>query len=207
MTIRFISTLLISAAVLTAARCALAADERAVLAFQVPHADTGVESDHPACGDALDLARILADPSLYRALLGSEPDAKLEFDSTDAVLLQLEKYGHTTKGLVAHRVGNDVAQCQSGCAVLPRGARIREILMSDRHAGNGVSITPAPRRPDASKGSESPGSGSASDTVKMGDHGYQGLQITRGDRAVCVTARNWSATEPSTQIVRIFFDR
>ena len=62
-------------------------------------------------------------------------------------------------------------------------------------------------RHDLPKGSETPGSGTATDFVNMGDYGYLGLRITRGDRAVCVTAMNWSASETSTQIVKIFFDR
>ena len=198
---------LIGVVLWSVAGASVGADERAVLAFEVPPANMQMKPEKLLCRDALDVTKILADPSLYKALLGVEPTAKREFDSDAAVLQQLEKYARATKGLVVHREGDTLAQCRSGCAVLPLGARVREITLSDRHAGPGASMTGFDVRHDPPKGSETPGSGSATDFVNMGDYGYQGLRITRGERAVCVTAMNWSASETSMQIVKIFFDR
>lgn len=186
----------------------VAADERAVLVFHVPAAPNALGvGAAPTCADALDVGTIVAEPSLYKALLGADPDAVREMDSRDAVLRQLAQYGHGTKRLVTHRDGWALAQCHTGCAVLPRGAHVRRIVLSDRHAGGGATIIPVPRRPGAPDDAEWPGSGSETDRVDMGGYGYLGLLITPGHRAVCVTAANWSPTQPTTQIVRVFFER
>lgn len=183
-----------------------AVEASAVLAFDVPPATHAVGSAKPACGDEIDVTRILADPSLYRALLGVDPDATLELDSSAKLLHQLAKYGRRTEGLAIHRSGQ-VASCVSGCAVLPRGARVREVRLSNRHDGAGVSVTGFIRSANPARGSQPSGSGDETDFINMGDDGYRGLRVTSGDRAVCVSAMNWSTTEASTQVVHVLFDR
>ena len=79
---------LFGALLLSAAGACLAGDERAVLAFELPPVDRAIRGDKPMCGDALDITRILADRSLYTALLGVDPVAKLELESNAALLHQ-----------------------------------------------------------------------------------------------------------------------
>ncbi len=183
----------LSACLLSAATLALAAEDQAVITFNLPVA-THVRQNNPKCNRSLEFSKLLSDRKLYMALIGKGGHStKQVFASIPAVLAQVQKFGGRTDGLLAQLVGDNLSQCESGCIVLPNGARIKEVFLSDRNGDKGMFDTVG----DAWEPSNM--------ALDMGDHGYQDVRFARNNRAVCVTAKNWSLVEPTTQTVRVVF--
>ena len=195
------------ACLLLGATLAFGAEDQAVITFNLPVA-TYVRQDNPKCNRSLEVSKLLSDQKLHAALIGEDTQSKQVFASIPAVLKQVQKFGGSTDDLLVQVGGDNWSQCESGCVVLPQGARIKEILLSDRKGGNGISILPAQPHLHDPKSSEISGAQEFSTTaLDMGDYGYQDLRIIRNDRALCVTAKNWSLVEPTSQTVRVIFSR
>ena len=184
----------VSACLLSAAPLAFGAEDQAVITFNLPVA-TYVRQDNPKCNRSLEVVRLLSDRKLHAALIGEETQSKQVFTSIPAIFTQVQKFGGNTDGLVVQSFVDGLSQCESGCVVLPQGARIKEILLSDRKGGKGISILPSQIQ------------ASSTTALIMGNYGYQDFRMIHGDRALCVTAKNWSLAEPTSQIMRVVFYR
>ncbi len=203
---------ILSTGLLWGAGPALAADEEAVLVFNLPPAPLA-QGESPLCNESLDLSRMLADTKLRAALIGGDPTAVQVLGSISAIQNQVQRFGGDAGRLLVRRAAGSVSQCQSGCLVLPKGAWVKEIRSSDRSGGDQglVESLPAfdpsrgdPRTPEGDRLRSSWGVS----TIGPADlSGYSDHQLSRDNRTFCTTAVNLSRVAPAKQVVRVIFER
>ena len=201
----------LSAGLLWDAGPAQAADEEAVLVFNLPAAPLA-QGKSPMCNESLDLSRMLADNKLRAALIGGDPAAVQVLDSISAIRNQVQRFGGDAGSLLVRYAAGSVSQCQSGCLVLPKGAWVKEISSSDREGEKGlVESLPAfdPSRLDSrTPGGDRLRSSWGVSTIGGADlSGYSDHQLSRDNRTFCTTAANWSRVAPAKQVVRVIFER
>lgn len=180
---------------LLSAALAHATQEQAVMVFKLPAASRA-QAGNPSCGRAVAIGKLLGDGKLHAALVSGDAGTAHVYASTTAVLEQVSPHAGRPDVLI---YGNGPSQCESGCIIVPEGARITKMLLGDGSQGASAGMEIDVPRDSNELASHA--------NVDMGDHGYQDLHYRRDDRAVCVTAKNWSAAKPSTQAVRVEFER
>ncbi len=183
------------------------AEESQTLNFRLPPSAAEAMPNAP-CERGLNLSKLVLDKKLQSALIGGDAQTAQVLDSTPAVLKQLRRFGGATRGLVTAGPPGRGSQCESSCAILPVGARIRQVQVSNRYGANGLAILPGDALASNPDVQVMVVATEVSNTIDMGDQsGYEDFLISDSHRAVCMTAKNWSATEPSLQTVQIVFDR
>jgi len=201
----------LSTGLLWGAGLALAADEEAVLVFNLPPAPLA-QGESPLCNESLDLSRMLADNKLRAALIGGDPTAVQVLGSISAIQNQVRRFGGDAGSLLVRYAAGSVSQCQSGCLILPKGAWVKQISSSDRGGEKGlVDSLPAPDPSrDAPRTPEGDRLRSSWGVATIGPanlSGYQDHQLSRDNRTFCTTAVNLSRVAPAKQVVRVIFER
>ncbi len=206
-----IAMAVLSAGLLWGAGPALAADEEAVLVFNLPPAPLA-QGESPICNESLDLSRMLADHELRAALIGGDPAAVQVLGSISAIQNQVQRFGGDAGSLLVRYAAGNVSQCQSGCLVLPKGAWVNEISSSDRAGDKGL-VESLPAFDPSFGDSISPGgdrlrSSWGVSTIGPADlAAYRDHQLSRDNRTFCTTAVNLSRVAPAKLVVRVIFER
>jgi hypothetical protein len=206
-------TLLLVAAVIIPLN---ASGGEAVLYFNVANAEYA-QSDNPPCAMSVRFTDMLAEPTIIAAISAASPKAAaVTYAAGQLMTFVQSNFGGEVSASITEMNGGSRATCESQLVLLPEGATLKQINLSDRVGRENWHYLPTDGEDFVEAGSpfsnhyfRAVKHGGVLNTGSTGDwSGWTGVVIfdQAGRRIVTATAKNWSHDQITHQVMRVVWD-